>query len=94
MGRYAVINDVTRVVVNVIELEPDAVWTPPEGCSVVEGDAAENGGTFVDGEFVPPSEAEGLTARGQAQADYAAATTDAKLRMLAERVGLVKEEIN
>ena len=54
MSRQAVVNG-EGLVVNVIELEPDADWLPPEGSVVVRSDVASPGDTLVGREFVRPT---------------------------------------
>lgn len=52
--RYAVIDDATQVVVNVVLWDGENDWTPPEGCTAVQSDVADIGDTYEDGEFIPP----------------------------------------
>jgi hypothetical protein len=49
--RHALV-DANGIVVNVIELEPDANWRPPQGCSVVPSETADIGDMFDHGHFV------------------------------------------
>jgi hypothetical protein len=89
VSKQAVIDNVSKVVVNVIELEEGAAWTPPAGCTVVQNDAAGRGGTYVDSRYVPPPDEERPTPKEQEQAAYARATSAEKLRLIATQLGLV-----
>ena len=93
MARYALINDATKVVVNVIELEVGANWAPPEGHSVVKSNKAGPGDTYVNRKFVKAPEPTGPTEQEQMQAEYAAATASRKLAIIAERLGLADGRI-
>lgn len=42
------------VVTNVIDLEPDAVWAPPEGASLVDALDASTGDTWDGKQFIKP----------------------------------------
>lgn len=52
--RYALINIETGIVENVIELDNDTDWLPPEGYIVVRTDSGNINDTYNDGEFVTP----------------------------------------
>lgn len=53
--RKAIVETVTGLVVNVIEIEPNADWTPPDGCDVLDaGDAGP--GWLWDGQRLSPPE--------------------------------------
>lgn len=54
MGRYAVIDEPTGTVVNVIEWDGIAEWEQPEGCIVVESEEAQIGWGYAEGEFQEP----------------------------------------
>lgn len=57
MARYAMIDDASGIVVNVIEWDGDeAKWAPPEGYTMVEDTENKAGPGFsYDGEtFIPP----------------------------------------
>jgi len=57
MPRYAVIDEASGMVVNVIEWDGDeATWQPPAGHIMVEDTegAAGPGFTYADGTFAPP----------------------------------------
>ena len=50
--RYAVI-DTAGLVKNVIELEEETKWSPPEGCTCLPSEDAEPGGTYTGTKFLP-----------------------------------------
>lgn len=62
MARFAVIEQATGQVVNVVSLMPQAElepgdrdhWPVPEGHIIVESDSAAPGWTYQDGVFSPP----------------------------------------
>lgn len=60
MALYAIVEDATGVVVNIVVWDGVTPWEPPAGTTVVEDvdGVAWIGGTYVDGEFAPqpPSE--------------------------------------
>lgn len=89
MSRYAVIDDATKLVVNVIEWDGGTAWAPPEGHSVVKSDTAGPGDTYKNRKFIKPPEPTGPTEREQMQADYAAATPTGQRAMLAKRLGFI-----
>lgn len=53
---YAIVNDATHVVENVVLWDGESEWVPPEGSTpVADPDKqARIGGTYQDGHFVPP----------------------------------------
>lgn len=57
MAVYAVVQDADDVVVNVVEWDGEALWSPPPGTTAVldSGNEAIIGGTYVDGVFYPPA---------------------------------------
>jgi hypothetical protein len=57
MARYAMVQDSSGVVVNVIEWDGNtATWAPPAGYTMVEDTNNEIGvgGTYEDGTYTPP----------------------------------------
>lgn len=57
MARYAMVEDATSLVVNVIEWDGNtATWQPPAGVTMVEDSAgsAGPGDSYADGIFTPP----------------------------------------
>jgi len=54
MVKTAVIEIATGKVINVVELEPDADWNPPDGCEVRDGGDCGPGWTWNGTEFLPP----------------------------------------
>ena len=52
--KYALINLANNEVVNVIELEPQAIWQAPENHIVVASEVADIGWLYVDGQFISP----------------------------------------
>ena len=57
MARYAMVEDASGVVVNVIEWDGDeANWQPPVGYTMVEdtGNLSGPGFKYEDGTFTPP----------------------------------------
>ena len=86
--RYAVIDDGTKVVVNVIELEDGADWSPPTGCSLVTSETGEPGGTYKNRAFTQAPKR--VNTRAAAQQAYAAATTDEeRIALIAKQTGLI-----
>lgn len=60
MSRYALIDE-SGAVVNVIELEADSDWQPPEGMMVVQSDIADIGWRLDEkGELAPVSGARSI----------------------------------
>ena len=53
MSNYAII-DSSGNVVNVVDLEEGAEWSPPEGHTSVQSDIASIGWTYVNGTFTAP----------------------------------------
>lgn len=51
--RYALINTVTGLVENVIELDPEGDLTQPDGYAVVASDSANIGDKYAEGVFAP-----------------------------------------
>lgn len=88
MARKAVI-DSDGIVVNVIELTDGTAWTPPSGCSVVDGDGAALGGSYNSGteQFTDPTPVTPAKTRPE---EWAEAETDtAKLNLLAKQLGYI-----
>jgi len=56
MARNALIETATGLVVNVIELEPGANWTPPVGQEVVDALDATEGSVWDGSSFSQPPE--------------------------------------
>jgi hypothetical protein len=57
MARYAMVDDTSQIVVNVIEWDGSVeTWQPPAGYTMVEDNppSAGPGYTYKDGAFVPP----------------------------------------
>lgn len=57
MARYAMVDDGSQIVVNVIEWDGnEQTWKPPQGYTMVEDTEmkAGPGCSYKDGEFVPP----------------------------------------
>lgn len=52
--RYAMINISTGIVENVIEVDSDSDYTPPDGYEIELSDTANIGDTYADGVFTPP----------------------------------------
>lgn len=50
--RYALIDKSSGEVVNVIVVDPQGTWQPPEGFEIVQSDTANSGDRHVEGEFV------------------------------------------
>lgn len=99
MGRYAVVDDASHEVVNVIEWDGIRQWEPPAGCSAIEtlptdtdGNPtrmASPGDTVSDGRFIEPPEPIGPSPRERLQAEYRAATPDEQRAILAKRLGYI-----
>lgn len=51
--KYAVIN-ANGHVVNIIELDADAKWTPPDNHTVAQSDTASIGWTYINGNLIAP----------------------------------------
>jgi hypothetical protein len=51
--KAAIINESTNEVVNVIELEPGAIWEAPAGHRVKFSEEAKIGDLYVDTVFIP-----------------------------------------
>ena len=66
MARYAMVDDTSQIVVNVIEWDGDtATWQPPSGYTMVEDSEAKAnpGFSYNEGDFVaPPSGQPGTAA--------------------------------
>lgn len=76
------------LVLNVIEIEPDANWSPPEGCVLMDG--GEIGDTWDGTKFVKP-ELPISEPPTDWQAEWSKAnTTTKKLDVLAKMLGLEK----
>lgn len=58
MGRYALIDEATNRVVNVIALEPTSRWRTPAGCYKIPHESANIGDTFDGRAFVAPAPVE------------------------------------
>lgn len=60
MARYAIVNNATHFVVNVIEWDGVSSWEPPDGCSAIldTNGAAEIGGTYIAPNFSPAPDPE------------------------------------
>jgi hypothetical protein len=54
MSAYALINQASRIVENIVEWDGESEWQSPEGFLVVETTTALIGWTYADGEFSPP----------------------------------------
>jgi hypothetical protein len=57
MARYAMVQDASGIVVNVIEWDGDtATWQPPAGYTMVEDTESKAGPgySYAGGQFVPP----------------------------------------
>ena len=50
--RYALIDKSSGEVINVIIVDPQVAWQPPEGFEIVPSDTANIGDRYVEGEFV------------------------------------------
>lgn len=86
MSRYAVINNQTNIVQNVIELADGSEWTPPEGHRLVASDIAGIGDTRQGDRFIRPDPP---TPEPTMRDEYKAATTTAaKLRIIAQSLDL------
>ena len=86
MARYALIDDATKIVRNVIELEEGADWSPPPGQTLVKSDVASPGDTYASRKFVPAPVSP--NPEDAARAAYAAASSTEKQRIVARRLGL------
>ena len=53
MSKHVII-DKNKKVINIIELEPNSSWTPPEGCSVIQNDEASIGWSYINNKFTAP----------------------------------------
>lgn len=53
MARYAIIEDATKKVANIIELKDGAKWSPPSGHTPVQSDIAGPGDTYDGSKFTP-----------------------------------------
>ncbi len=54
MAYKCLLDSATKVVVNVVELEDGAVWTPPEGFELAPQHAGRIGDTWDGTQFVAP----------------------------------------
>jgi hypothetical protein len=88
MARYAVINDATKVVSNVIEWDGNTDWNPPSGYAVIASATAGKGDTYENRVFITPSASTDLSPRDQEQADYNSASSADKLIIIARKLGL------
>lgn len=52
--RYAVVNDTTKIVTNVIVLDEDGDWTLPEGHKIVKSEQARKRDTYSNRKFIRP----------------------------------------
>jgi len=52
--RTALIDQSNNLVVNAIELDPQAIWEAPANHIVVASEIASIGWLYVDGEFIAP----------------------------------------
>lgn len=52
--KYAVI-DTAGNITNIIEMEPNAEWSPPFGYTILQSDIASIGGTYIDGLYTVPA---------------------------------------
>lgn len=60
MGRYAIVDQDTGDVVNVVEWDGQAPYSPAgDLVEVPEGEPAEPGGTYTDGVWAPAEQAGG-----------------------------------
>ena len=85
--KYAVVDDVTSVVANVIELEEGATWSPPKGCSLQKAENAAPGDEWDGQRYVRPLPPSMETTDKER---YAAATSDTiRLQIIAERLGFL-----
>lgn len=53
MGRYAVIDEKTKEVLNCIEWDGKAKWSPPKGTYVIESQEANRGDIHNGKNFIP-----------------------------------------
>ena len=44
---YAVVDDATNIVVNVVLWDGEAEWAPPDGCTAVQSDTLYIGATYT-----------------------------------------------
>lgn len=85
--RKLVINDATGLVVNAIEIEDGAAYTPPSGQSLVDAGTEGNPGDTYNSGTITAASATVLTTKPQ---EWAAATTQAeKIDLLATRLGYI-----
>jgi hypothetical protein len=54
MAHKCLLDSTTKIVINVIELEDGANWTPPEGTELAPQDNGNIGDTWDGTQFVPP----------------------------------------
>jgi hypothetical protein len=92
MSRYAVINEATKVVENVIELT-DGTWIPPLGSISVKSDEAKIGDGYDGGQFMTPPPSTALSARAQARADFASGDVAKKLELIGKALGFIEVEL-
>lgn len=52
--RYALVNIKSRAAVNVIIVDSQGTWQPPEGFEIVQSELANIEDNYVDGEFIKP----------------------------------------
>ena len=96
--RAAIVETVTGLVVNVIEIESDADWECPDNCELIDaGDRAEPGATWDGSQFVAPVIPEPprldvLMAKGPATQVYDE-ETDAMIDRPAEDIAADKAEL-
>lgn len=87
MSRYAVIDQTTKTVTNVVEIEAGATWAPPEGHVIRKSDIANPGDRWDGRKFVRPSP---VPAEPTERDLYAAATSDkARLEVVARKLNLI-----
>jgi hypothetical protein len=46
--------DENGAIVNRVEVDADSEWSPPEGCTTVDGSTFNIGGTYINGVYTPP----------------------------------------
>ena len=87
--RKVIVETTTGLVVNVVELEDGADWSPPEGHEVLDaGPGAEPGGTWDRSAFAPAvvvDQNPGLTALRAKLVDDTATFADLKKMLRLER---------
>lgn len=54
MAVYAVVESLSKSVVNLVEWDGEASWCFPSDCFVIPSDKASIGGTYLNGDFIPP----------------------------------------